>query len=294
MRKLAVSVLVCLLSACSSAETSTLGFQGERAYDDVATQVAFGPRVPGTEPHKRAEGWIRDQLELHGWRVESQSFVYRGVPLTNLIASRGQKEGQPIILGAHYDTRPLSDRSPEFIQTPVPGANDGASGVAVLLELARVLPESESRFPIWLVFFDGEDSGGIGGWDWIVGSNYFASQLSTRPLAVVIVDMVGDEQLELPRELNSTPWLQSSIWQKAEELGYSQFMDQPGYRILDDHTPFLRDGIPAVDIIDFEYPYWHTPQDTLDKVSGDSLKTVGETLNRWLLETDFNKLAPPE
>jgi Zn-dependent M28 family amino/carboxypeptidase len=165
----------------------------------------------------------------------------------------------------------------------VPGANDGASGVAVLLELARTLPEDIS--PVWLVFFDAEDNGRIEGWDWILGSRAFVEEVPVSPQAVVIVDMVGDADLNLYYELNSDETIRTEIWNTAAALGYGNIFIQTGkHSMLDDHTPFLEKGIPAVDIIDFDYPYWHTTEDTLDKVSTESLGAVGDTLWHWLVE----------
>ena len=156
------------------------------------------------------------------------------------------------------------------------------SGVAVLLELARTLPDE--TVPLWLVFFDAEDNGNIQGWDWILGSRQFVALNPIRPRAVVIVDMIGDADLNIYRESYSDPQLTNEIWSTALELGYaSVFIDEYRHSMLDDHTPFLEVGIPAVDIIDFDYPYWHTVQDTPDKVSAKSLKAVGDTLLAWVM-----------
>ncbi len=164
----------------------------------------------------------------------------------------------------------------------MPGANDGASGVAVLIELAHVLDRNRLSQPVWLVFFDAEDSGNIGGWDWIVGSTHYADNLAADLEAVVIVDMVGDRDLQLFVEKHSDPGLVQEIWSVADTFGYQAFVNTPKYSIIDDHLPFLRKGVPAVDIIDFDYPYWHTTRDTVDKVSADSLEQVGRTLEHWL------------
>jgi len=173
------------------------------------------------------------------------------------------------------------DPTPGMQAEPVPGANDVASGVAVLLELARTLPEDSA--PTWLVFFDAEDNGHIEGWDWILGSRAFAEEIDIAPRAVVIVDMIGDADLNIHLEKNSDKEIRAEIWSAAESLGYAdKFINQEKWNMLDDHTPFLEKGIPAVDIIDFDYPYWHTTQDTPDKVSAESLKAVGDTLLLWI------------
>jgi Zn-dependent M28 family amino/carboxypeptidase len=164
----------------------------------------------------------------------------------------------------------------------VPGANDGASGVAVLLELARTLPSDS--VPVELVFFDAEDNGDLPGWEWLLGSRAYVAGLKTKPQAAVILDMIGDKDLNIYIENNSDPQLVNSIWAQAGALGFSQqFISKPKYSMLDDHTPFLEAGIPAVDIIDFDYPYWHTAADTADKVSAQSLQVVGQTIWSWVV-----------
>ncbi len=265
-------------------EEGSATFDGERAYHHVLTQVGFGPRVPGTEAHTRTGEWIAQKMRASGWDVEFQAFEYGGYELRNIIARRenNQSTGAPIILGAHYDSRFLADQDENTPGEPVPGANDGASGVAVLLELARVLETHSGTEPIWIVFFDAEDNGRIEGWDWILGSRYFVDNLEHWPRAAVIVDMVGDADLQLYYERNSDTVLRSEIWETANTLGFDEFIPQEKYSILDDHTPFIQVGIPAVDIIDFDYPYFHTTQDLPDKVSHRSLAIVGRTLEVWL------------
>ncbi len=261
----------------------SIPFNGERALRDVARQVAFGPRTPGSAAHAQVVAWIRDQAEGAGWRVRVEEAEIAGHRVQNVVLYRDPNP-PALILGAHYDTRPRADHDPdpERRDEPVPGANDGASGVAVLLELARTLPEGIP--PTWLVFFDAEDSGNLPGWDWILGSRAFVRTLVSPPQAVVIVDMVGDADLDIYYEQNSDPNLNAQIWEQAAALGYERFfIAAPKYRLLDDHTPFLQVGIPATDIIDFDYPYWHTTADTPDKVSAESLDAVGKTLWAWVM-----------
>ena len=237
-------------------------FDGQRALADVEAQVAFGPRTPGSAGHAQILEWLRAELSAAGWDSHIQSAEMLGHPIQNVIAYHG--DAQPrIILAAHYDTRMFADNDPGLLNQlkPVPGANDGASGVAVLVELARVLPADS--VPIWLVFFDAEDNGRIQDWDWILGSQVFVSELGFRPEAVVIVDMIGDADLNIYKERTSDQQLVDEIWSVASELGYKDtFIPEPKYSILDDHTPFLQAGISAMDIIDFDYPYWHTTGDT--------------------------------
>ena len=260
-----------------------VSFDGLRAYADVQTQVAFGPRVPGSDGHAQVQAWMRAELESAGWQVEVQESEALGHPVENIVAKRGDASPQ-IILGAHYDTRMFADNdpNPENRTQPVAGANDGASGVAVLLELARTLPKD--TVPTWLVFFDAEDNGRIAGWDWILGSREFVKNNVLQPRAVVVIDMIGDADLNIYKERNSNTEITNAIWGVANDLGYAQFISDYKYSMEDDHTPFLEAGIPAVDIIDFDYPYWHTLADTPDKVSAASLEAVGNTLWTWITQ----------
>ena len=267
-----------------NAKADSASFDSFHAYADVQTQVAFGPRIPGSAGHAQIREWMRTELESAGWMVEVHESERMGHPIYNIIAKRNDETPQ-IILGAHYDTRMIADQDPDTSKRsePVPGANDGASGVAVLLELARSLPAD--TVPVWLVFFDTEDNGKIEGWDWILGSRAFVEEIPVQPEAVVIVDMIGDADLNIYLERNSNVAIRNEIWSTAEKLGYDkQFINQEKHGMLDDHTPFLEAGIPAVDLIDFDYPYWHTTQDTPDKVSAESLQAVGETLWKWIVE----------
>lgn len=268
----------------SQPEPASVSFDGQRAYADVQTQVAFGPRSPGTDGHAQIVAWMRAELESAGWQVEVQESEALGHPVQNIVAKRGDASPQ-IILGAHYDSRMYADNDPDPANhtQPVPAANDGASGVAVLLELARTLPKDS--VPTWLVFFDAEDNGRIEGWDWILGSREFVKNNVLQPRAVVVIDMIGDADLNIYKERNSNAGLTDEIWGVANSLGYEkQFIAEYKYSMEDDHTPFLEAGIPAVDIIDFDYPYWHTVGDTTDKVSAESLEAVGKTLWTWITQ----------
>jgi hypothetical protein len=258
-------------------------FNADRAYQDVITQTDLGPRTPGSEAHDAVVAFIQNELEGSGWQVEIQTAEKLGHPLQNIVARRGTGS-KWVILGAHYDSRQIADRdeNEEFRNQPVPGANDGASGVAVLLELARTLPRNVDK-EVWLVFFDLEDQGNIDGWDWILGSQAFVEQLDASPDAVIVIDMIGDSDLNLYRERSSSPDLVDEIWTHAAVMGYDDiFIDKPKHSILDDHSPFLSAGMNAIDIIDFDYPYWHTVNDTADKVSPQSLGIIGEVLLAWL------------
>lgn len=275
---------VLLLASCAFYRKPALQpFDAQRAYNDVLYQVSLGPRIPGSAAHQDVTRWIDQELVNAGWSVSIQETEQNGIPIRNIIGSQG-KSGKWIILGAHYDTRQFADRDPEETRqaSPVPGANDGASGVAVLLELARSLPELSEK-QIWLVFFDAEDQGNIAGQDWILGSQFFVQNLKSLPDAAIIIDMIGDKDLNIYFEKNSNTGLAESIWSSAAALGFeTYFIPEYKYQILDDHLPFIKIGVPAIDIIDFDYPYWHTTGDTPDKVSPESLKIIGETLTHWL------------
>jgi glutaminyl-peptide cyclotransferase len=270
-------LVVLLLVSCREAEPRA--FDGEQAYAHVLAQCDLGFRPTGSEAGWATGDYIISRLEEQGWAVETQEFTYRDTPVRNVIGRAG--EGPPLILGAHYDTRRSADAEDPAV--PVLGANDGASGVAVLLELARVLDRDRLDHEVWLAFFDAEDNGRLDGWEWCVGSSYMAANLEVTPQAVIVVDMVGDADQQLYLEGNSDPALQRQLWEIAATLGYTQtFVAELRWTMYDDHVPFALRGIPAVDIIDFDYPYWHTTQDTPDKVSAASLERVGRVLERFL------------
>ncbi|MCE1254935.1 MAG: M28 family peptidase [Anaerolineae bacterium] len=270
-------------------QTQPVAFDAQHAYRDAEYQLSLGARTPGSEAHAKLRAWIKSELEQAGWSVSEQKSERMGHPIYNITASRGT--GSPLILlGAHYDTRLKADNDPDagLQNQPVPGANDGASGVSVLLELARSLPKDLNK-EVWLVFFDAEDQGNFQGWDWILGSRVYAETLPKTPQAVVIVDMIGDSDLNIYYEKNSNPAVMQEIWKYAANAGFNkQFIPTYRFSMEDDHTPFLEKGIPAVDMIDFDYPYWHTTHDTIDKISAESLNAVGLTLYQWLINTQGN------
>ena len=271
-----------ILPPVASAPAPALAFSGERAYKFLTAYMEFQPRYTGAAGWQQAGDFIIEQTSGAGWQVEEQRFDYKGVNVRNIIARRGS--GPILIIGAHYDARKYADRDsdPARQREPVPGANDGGSGVAVLLELAKHINTEQLGREVWLTFFDAEDNGEIEGWDWLAGSTYLAEHLPAKPEAMILLDMIGDADLQIPFEQTSNDALKRSIWATAAELGYKQFIPEQGYAVIDDHTPFLQRGIPAVDLIDFNYPAWHTIADTADKVTPQSLEAAGRTMERWL------------
>ncbi len=271
-------------------------FDGNRAYQAyLKPQMEFGSRPVGSAALRATGDFIISDLKQSQWQVVTQEFEYRRLPIRNIIGKAGQGRGPVIIIGAHYDTRLLADQDKTDPTQPVLGANDGASGVAVLLELAHTLDVSKLKNEVWLAFFDAEDNGEIPGcklapppcadnsaWPWSVGAEYMADHIA-KPATVIVVDMIGDKDQNIYYEKNSDVQIQQQLWGIAARLGYQkQFIPQEKWSMEDDHTPFLQRGIRAVDMIDFDYPYWHTGQDTADKVSPDSLERVGRVLQAWL------------
>lgn len=281
---LAIVMTVVVINYLQSPQRQAV-FSGERALKHVEYQVDQGPRTPDSDAHAKVVSYIAQNLRKNGWEVKLQKLKVMGHPITNIVARRGTAE-DILLLGAHYDSRLLADqdKNQAKAQEPVLGANDGASGVGVLLELARVLPKDLDK-QVWLVFFDAEDQGDLPGWDWILGSRAFVKSLTIDPAAVVVIDMIGDADLNIYREYASDKALTNEIWKVAADLGYpDSFINREKFNILDDHTPFLEAGYPAIDIIDFDYPYWHTSRDTLEHVSAKSLEIVGKTLYTWILQ----------
>ena len=272
---------ILLLTACTP-DLPVPDFDGSHAMQYAQTLINFGYRTPGSDASSAATDYISKELSEAGWQVEYQEFIHKNVPLRNIIAKNTDSPAD-VLIGTHYDTRQISDEEENTLlrSTPVPGANDGTSGTAVLMELARSL--ENSGFNIHLVFFDGEDQGRIDDWDWSVGAQYYADHLESYPENVIIIDMIGDADLNIYMEKNSDHVLTQEIWDIADSLGYgSIFINSGKYSMIDDHLPFIDLGIPACLLIDFDYPYWHTQADTLDKISAESLDAVGSVLIKWL------------
>jgi glutaminyl-peptide cyclotransferase len=266
-----------IIMVCSTCQNN-----GNEIFYHIQKQLSFGPRIPGSASSQFTSDYFRDFLVPYGWKVEFQEFEFNGVKLRNVIAKNSQNPPQ-LIIGTHYDTRQLSDRDPDILKQsiPVPGAIDGASGSAITLQLGKNI--FKNGLSVWLVFFDGEDQGNINGWEWSIGAQYFVSKLLTIPKYVVILDMLGDKQLTIYKEKSSNINLSDGIWATANNLGYGRFfIDQQKYSMIDDHIPFINRGIPTTLLIDFDYPYWHTSSDTLDKVSNRNLSVVFDVMLNWI------------
>jgi hypothetical protein len=270
---------------------------GARALARVVHQVEAGPRISGTPGHRAIGEWIASELERLGGRVEHQrwtdSTLGRPLALHNLVGRFGPESGRPIVLSAHWDTRPWADQEPDtsLRRQPVPGANDGGSGVAVLLEVAELMSKRGPRRPVHLVFYDGEDQGTPDRPDhYCLGSQYYAAQLAAappdrRPIGAFNFDMVGDRDLDIHPEVQSSKRaanLVQMVLDGARATGARHFHPDPRFDLVDDHLPLLEKGIPAVDIIDFEFAAWHTVRDLPDQVSAESLAEVARVA-AWIV-----------
>ncbi|MBN2565378.1 MAG: M28 family peptidase [Candidatus Eisenbacteria bacterium] len=291
MARVAVWVVVPVI-ALSALGCGDMSFDGESAYGFVERQCEFGTREPGGTGHERMLEWLVDTLDGYADQVALQSFKATmwdstDVTLTNVIASFRTDLRRRVLLCAHWDTRPVAERdpNPDSRGRPIPGANDGASGVAVLLELGRMMAERAPSVGVDLVFFDGEDGGQGGGLaDFCLGSAYYAAHMgSYAPSYAVVIDMIGDRDLSIPVEPNSMaacPEVVEMVWSAADAVGAGSFTRSSGTGMFDDHIPLIRAGVPTALVIDFDYAHWHTQEDTPDKVSAESLGEVGKVLSK--------------
>lgn len=273
-------------------------FHGAPAMASVERQVAFGPRIPGTPGHAAQLAWMKASLDSVADTVVVDTFTHVAAAgdtlhLTNLVARFLPDRERRILLLTHWDTRPVSDQAKDPAQQklPVPGANDGASGTAILLELAGILGENPPPLGVDLLFVDGED---YGEGDMFLGSVRYANQLPPqgqgRPIYAVLLDMVGDADGRFPVDptsVQAAPIVVQKVWRTARKLGYAKFFPEGvGPGVTDDHVPLLQAGLPAIDVIDFSYgpanSYWHTPEDTPDKVSAGTLEMVGEVMTELI------------
>jgi glutaminyl-peptide cyclotransferase len=297
LRKYVLATLLLLLlavpywlGAAGPAET----FDGGRAFADLKHLVSYGPRPAGSAALAESRRWIIAQLQDAGAQVEEDSFTASTpvgpIPMTNLIAKFPGVQSKVVMVTGHYDTKLFANF--RFV-----GANDGGSSAALLLELARVLQGRKHELTYWLVFFDGEEAVRE---QWIdpdntYGSRHLVQKLSAagelgRIQAMILVDMIGDANLDIPRDAESTPWLTDMVFTAAHRLGYTkEFLDSQG-AATDDHIPFVNAGVAAVDLIDFDYgpnnSYWHTAKDTVDHCSPQSLTIVGRVVLATLADLD--------
>lgn len=282
-RTLFATLIVVLLASgpCRTEPPKAQTLSGDRALQHAKALVALGSRAPGSGAHRKAEAYIVQQLRLAKAEVEEVDFVAttpRGpIAMKNIIGKFPGQSSEIVVVAGHYDT---------LFQKGFVGANDGASSTALLLELARAFGLKRSPpAGLWVVFFDGEEA--VQQWsdvDGLYGSRHQVGMweregLLPRIKGVIVVDMIGDKNLSLRQDLNSTPWLTDLVWGVARKEGYGAHFTDETTAVVDDHVPFVEAGVPAVDLIDFDYGpgnrYWHTPQDTLDKLSAESLTIVG-------------------
>ena len=273
-------VVALLLLVLTGVAVAAPRYDGTAALAHVSRLVALGPRPAGSPAGARARDYIVSELKRLGVTVRVQAFKadtpHGRLAMANVIGVLPGRRPDVIVVGGHYDTKWFADFA--FV-----GANDGGSSAGFLLEFARALKADGPReYTYWITFFDGEEA--RASWtatDSLYGSRHMVSELTrTRalPRAMLLVDMIGDRDLALRREAYSTPGLVDIVWSSARRLGYGRhFLDQV-MPVEDDHAPFLRAGVPAIDLIDFDYPPWHTVNDTLDKVSAQSLQIVGEVV----------------
>ncbi len=281
--------------APTSAQTKmqTPTFSGAKAFELLVKQTKFGPRNPGSSGHAECLEFLSGEMRRYAANVKLQEFEYTGYSgerfhLTNIIASFKPEATSRVLLCAHWDTRPRADNDEDKKRRhePIIGANDGASGVAVLLELASLLKQSPPPIGVDLVLLDGEDYGMESDLDrYLIGSKYFASHKPAdyNPRFGILLDMIGDKFLDIPKEQHSVayaPDIVDLVWRTAHELGYPQFIDEAGEMITDDHLPLNEVGIKTIDLIDFNYPdptnrFWHSHNDVPENCSAESLEAVG-------------------
>lgn len=280
------------ISSCSR-EVTTPQFDGNRSFGYLVRQVAFGPRVPGSYASKECRNYYYNFFHDLGIEVDSQAFEFTDpytanqVPLVNVIAMVDGTNANElgILFMAHYDSRPRTDfpSVPELANQPVTGANDGASGVAILMEMASLLSRNKPPRNVEFVFVDGEDWGQTGENDYyLLGSREFARRgIRDKYEFAIVIDMVGDSDQQIYREVFSQDFytdINDMVWKTAKELGVTTFVDSTVHMVLDDHVSLATSGVPAIDLIDFDYRYWHTDSDLVSKCSAMSLENVGKVL----------------
>lgn len=279
---------------------------GERAYRYLKDLCAIGPRPAGSDANTRQRELVAKHFREQGATIREQPFSGQDprsgarVNMVNLIGSWNPERTQRVLIGAHYDTRPFPDEDPDPTNRTKPfiGANDGASGVALLMEIAHHLKELPTPWGVDLVLFDGEEivygRGQFQEGDYFLGSKEFAQQYARdvdsgrtkkRYVSALVLDMIGDRDLQIDQEENSLslqPGLVREVWSVARRVQATAFRNRRGRAVLDDHLPLNNAGIPAIDLIDFDYPHWHTAQDLPEQCSAASLLQVGRVVTAWL------------
>jgi glutaminyl-peptide cyclotransferase len=287
--------LVCLLPAICLAQTAReKAFSGAAALNFTAKAVAFGPRPSGSPANAKLRAYRHAQLATCRCEVSSDSFTAQTpdgpIAMENIIAKFPGKSGRAIAISGHFDTKKMAN----FV-----GANDGGSSTGILLELAAILTNRPRVDDIYVVFFDGEEA--VREWtdtDSVYGSRHLARKwaedgTNRRLKALINVDMTGDKDLDIVYEISSSPALRKLVWDAADSLGYSALFLRKPAAVEDDHLPFLQAGVPALDLIDFNYgpdnAYWHTPQDTMDKLGAHSFEVIGNVLMKVIPELEAEK-----
>ena len=288
-----ILMLVVIVPGCSRRDVSPPSFDGGRAMQYLVDQVNFGPRVPGSAASRVCREFMKEHFDSLGFVIDSQSFTFfdpyslTDTPLVNLIASFAAKEDDvpSIVLMAHYDSRPRTDYAVDtsLLNMPIDGANDGASGVAVLMEIGNILAEEPPPCNVDIVMSDGEDWGKPRDHEYyLLGARHFSAQgIRGKYDFGLVIDLIGDANQEIYREEYSqrfNPELNDLVWNTARALNITTFRDSVRHTVIDDHLPLNTGGIPTIVIIDFDYPYWHTEFDTPDKCSAASLENVGRVL----------------
>jgi glutaminyl-peptide cyclotransferase len=292
MRSALGVVLSIAFVLCSCGQSPSVpSISGEKALEYVKAQVSFGPRPPGSPALQKCREYITQQLRGFGYQVEDDSFIAQtpsgSIRMHNLLARKGSEGKGVIAFATHYDTKLMEGKN--FV-----GANDAGSSTGLVLELARVLANSKDPLDYWFLFLDGEEA--FVEWstfDSTYGSRHLAhrwrdDKTASKIRALILLDMIGDKDLSIWYDTTSTKRLMDLVWNTANRIGLQSMLSKTRGSMSDDHVPFLDVGIPSVDIIDFDYgprnSYWHTPQDTLDKISAQSLENVGKLVLAMLPE----------
>jgi glutaminyl-peptide cyclotransferase len=287
---------LCLVLALFLQAAPAVQFDSNRAWEHLRQMISIGPRPSGSPAIEQTRQYIRSQLAASGVAVAEQKWVddtpAGKVSMVNLIATLPGTRKDRIVFAGHYDTK-------RFTQFRFVGASDGGSSAAFVLELARVLKARKNSFTIELLFLDGEEAVNEvwAGTDNTYGSRHYVEAAKRDGTlaglkALVLLDMIGDRNLQIRRDSNSTPWLTDLVWGAARQQKLNTYFIPESTQVEDDHIPFVKAGVPSVDIIDLDYPQWHTPQDTLDAVSARSLQVVGDVVLAALPQIEA-RLAKP-